>query len=64
MTPMMLRSMAYAAWAVMLAVAAVWLLQAAGLVELIDDPLVGMIGFGLLGLGLAWLASRGPARAK
>ena len=59
MTPRMLRTFAYAAFAIVVAIGVIWLLQEMGVVTLIDDPIVGIIGFGLIGFLLAALAKRG-----
>lgn len=63
MTPAMLRGFAKAAFAIVLAIAVIWLLQALGLVELIDHPLPGIIAFGLVGFLLAALARKGARGA-
>jgi hypothetical protein len=62
MTPRMLRLAAYACMAAMLGIAAVWILQEAGLLGLLEEPLVGVIGFGLLGMTLYGLSKRSPDR--
>lgn len=59
MTPYLFRTIGLAALAVMLVIAAIWMLQEAQLVELIENPLPGVIGFGLVGLVLYWLGARG-----
>lgn len=63
MTPRMLRTFANAAFAIVLAIAVIWLLQGAGVVDLIDDPIPGIIAFGLAGFLLAALARRGERGA-
>lgn len=62
MSQKLIRAIAYACLAVMLALAAIWLLQETGTLAILDDPLPGIIGFGLLGLVLNGLAKRGSAR--
>jgi len=63
MTPGMLRGFARAAFLIALAIAVIWLLQAIGMANLTDDPLVGIIVFGLVSLVLDRLARKGEADA-
>jgi len=61
MTPDMLRGFARVAFLAALAIAAIWLLQAIGLADLIDDPFVGIIVFGLVSFVLDRMARKGDA---
>ena len=61
MSHKLIRAIAYISLAVMLALAAIWLLQEIGTLDILDDPLPGIIGFGLLGLVLNGLAKRKSA---
>lgn len=58
MSPKTLRIISYFWLAIMLVLAAIWLLQELGAIDLLDDPLAGIIGFGLIGLLLKGLADR------
>lgn len=59
MTPHMLRGIARAAFAVALILGAIWLLEALGVVDLIDHPGIGAIGFALLAFFCNYLAGKG-----
>ena len=59
MTSGMIRTVANACFAIVVAITLIWLLQTLGLVSLIDDPLIGIVAFGLVGLLLASLARKG-----
>lgn len=58
MSPKILRLIAFFWLALMLALAAIWLLQELGVIDWLDDPLAGIIGFGLIGLLLKGFADR------
>ncbi|MEE4289449.1 MAG: hypothetical protein V2J14_08770 [Erythrobacter sp.] len=59
MTPYLFRTIGLALIGFAAAIALVWALQAAGLVELIDNPLPGIVLFGGAGLVMWLLGKRG-----
>ena len=59
MTPYMFRTIGLAFLAVAAAIALIWLLQELDVFSAIDNPLAGVIGFGVVGAILYILGKRG-----
>ncbi len=64
MTPAMLRRIGYVAFAIALVLAGLWLVEEVAGLVILDDPVPGAIGFGLLGLTCYLVAKRGDEAAK
>ena len=52
------RGLALACFAIFLALATIWLLQELDMVALVDDPVTGVIAFGLIGMAFHHLGKR------